>query len=180
MSSFGMELVWRFLGEKKSQWYEQAVAYRLTQDRFIAEKAETIFILVSVIAMLFVLAGVVMYLLVRRNILAQMKKECYYLQIFGYTKLQVSRILFLDAAIDLLVSLVVVLPVRFVLWNRFQEVEVVQSLMLLTESGTEPKSFSTLIIYLGISLLALIQISIRKEREKNGYNRRSKKSSKNI
>lgn len=180
MILFGMELAWRFLGDKKSQWYERAVAYELTKDRFIAEKAGMIFMLLSAIGILLVLAGLVMYLLVRRNILVQLKKECRYLQIFGYPKLRITGILFLDAIIDLIISLLAVLPIRALLWHRFQNVAVVQNLMLLTEAGTELNYFSVLIIYLSIVLLALIQISIRKEREKNGNNRRSKKNSKNI
>ena len=180
MALFGTELAWRFLGDKKSQWYEEAVAYRLTKDRFIAEKAGMIFMLLSAIGILLILAGLIMYLLVRRNILVQLKKVCRYLKIFGYPKLRITGILFLDAVIDLIISLLAVLPIGALLWHRFQNIEVIQNLMLLTEAGTKIDYFSVLIIYLGMILLALIQINIRKESEKNGNHRRSKKNSKNI
>lgn len=165
MMIFGMQMVWKLLGEKKSQWYERDIAYELTNDIFIAQKAGMLFTLLSAIMVLLVLAGAAMYLIIRRNILLQMKRECYYLKLFGYTNMRITGILFFDICLDLFISLLVVLPAQVVLWKYIQNVETVQTLLRLTESGTGLKYFMAGPVYAVTVFMALLQIMIRKELE---------------
>lgn len=165
MMILGIQMVWKLLGEKKSQWYERDIAYELTNDRFISQKAEILFILLSVIMTLLALAGAAMYLIIRRNILLQMKRECYYLKLFGYTNMHITGILFFDVCLDLLISLLVVLPVQVVLWKYIQKVDAIQTLLLLTESGADSKYFIAGLVYAEMAFMALLQIIIRKKRE---------------
>ena len=181
MMFIGGQIAWKLLAEKKSQWYEESVAYELTKDRFIAEKAGMIFALLAVIAILLVLAGIGMYIIIRGNILMQLKRECYYLKLFGYTNIRITGILFLDVLLDLFFSLAAVLPAGAALWGSFQKAEVFQTLMLLVESGEKPKHIIVPVIYMGIAFMALIQIIIRKKEGKNNeHNSRGKRNRKII
>lgn len=166
MMIFSAQMIWKFLGEKKSRWYEEEIAYALTNDRFISEKAGLLFALLSVTMILLLLAGVCMYLIIRRNILQQMRRECYYLKLFGYTDMRIMGILFFDVCFDLILSLSVVLPARDILWKYVQEIDVVRTLLLLTESGTGLKYFIIWLVYAGIAFIGLLQIIFRKGRKK--------------
>ncbi len=163
MMILGIQMVWKLLGEKKSQWYERDIAYQLTNDRFISEKAEMLFLLLSVIMILIVITGAAMYLIIRRNILLQLKKECYYLKLFGYTNIRIIGILLVDVCFDLAISLFVVLPAELILWRYIQKIDAIQTLLLLTESGTDVKYIMIWLVYGIIMFISLLQIVIRKE-----------------
>ncbi len=163
MMILGIQMVWKLLGEKKSQWYERDIAYQLTNDRFISEKAEMLFLLLSVIMILIVITGAAMYLIIRRNILLQLKKECYYLKLFGYTNIRIIGILLVDVCFDLVISMFVVLPAELILWRYIQKIDAIQTLLLLTESGTDVKYFMIWLVYGIIMFISLLQIVIRKE-----------------
>lgn len=181
MMILGIQMSWKLLGEKKSQWYESEIAYSLTNDRFISQKAEILFMLLSVIMILIVLAGAAMYLIIRKNILLQLKRECYYLKLFGYRTMRITGILFFDVCFDLCVSLFIVLPAEIILWKYIREVKMIQTLLLLTESGTDLKYFIIVLVYAGVFCVSLLQIIIRKERRRyNGSNRRGKRFGKSI
>lgn len=163
MMILGIQMVWKLLGEKKSQWYERDIAYQLTNDRFISEKAEMLFLLLSVIMILIVITGAAMYLIIRRNILLQLKKDCYYLKLFGYTNIRIIGILLVDVCFDLAISLFVVLPAELILWRYIQKIDAIQTLLLLTESGTDVKYIMIWLVYGIIMFISLLQIVIRKE-----------------
>lgn len=182
MMILGIQMSWKLLGEKKSQWYEKDIAYSLTNDRFISQKAEMLFILLSVIMILIVLAGAAMYLVIRKNILLQLKREYCYLKLFGYRNMRITGILFFDVCLDLFVSLFVVLPAEIILWKYIREVKMIQTLLLLTESGTDLKYLIIVLVYAKVVCVSLLQIiiQIQKERRYNGSNRRSKGFGKSI
>ena len=122
-----------------------------------------LFLLLSVIMILIVITGAAMYLIIRRNILLQLKKECYYLKLFGYTNIRIIGILLVDVCFDLVISMFVVLPAELILWRYIQKTDAIQTLLLLTESGTDVKYFMIWLVYGIIMFISLLQIVIRKE-----------------
>lgn len=179
MMILGGQIAWKMLGEKKSRWYEEAVAYELTHDRFIAEKTQMLFTLITGVAVLLALAGFAMNLIIRRNMLAQLKRQTEYLSIFGYRERRVSGILFFDAFIDLLASVVIVIPFTIWVWRSFLKNTELNMLLLLTISGERVEYPVFIIMYLIVAVVSFIQIILRR-RKKDGKNSRSKKFSKII
>ena len=93
----------------------------------------------------------------------QLKKECYYLKLFGYTNIRIIGILLVDVCFDLAISLFVVLPAELILWRYIQKIDAIQTLLLLTESGTDVKYIMIWLVYGIIMFISLLQIVIRKE-----------------